>query len=527
MSESKIILFICNWGPHTAYQTLQDNLAPIPHEIKMVRIPCSGRVSRSLLLSAFEMGADAVALLGCTSGSCRYGSGTQAAVKNTEDTGAILQILGFEKERLRLANFLPDEPEALLAFLIELADSIKALPPSPLRQFQPKQEPDKRPITAAEIVARHDVYACQECGKCTSACSLALAGQAFSPRALASAIIAGQADTEKVKKDVHACLTCGLCFERCPSSVNFPEFIKDMRNYYHLQGYDELPAHGGFFQSLMRTMAAPDLVPRRWTDLPQTIRIDPQSPILFFGGCAPYFDLFFRKFMGTSARTICEDSLRLLNFFDIEPRVLADERCCGHDLLWSGDRGNFLRLARLTAQSIQDSGVKEVITACPECYHTLTRTYAQHGIGLSAKITHIYQFLEQEIGKGVVQFKPLDRRITFQDSCRQSRLDQMADLPRQLLRRLNAANFCEMPESAVAAVCCGNSAWTGCGAHSKALQVKRLAQARQTGCDLLVTACPKCQIHLRCAMEDPFRGDELSMELMDLTSLVARTISWE
>ncbi|GAG94963.1 unnamed protein product, partial [marine sediment metagenome] len=38
---------------------------------------------------------------------------------------------------------------------------------------------------------------------------------------------------------------------------------------------------------------------------------------------------------------------------------------------------------------------------------------------------------------------------------------------------------------------------------------------------------PKCQIHLRCAMEDPFIGEELSMEMMDLTSIMINTIQWE
>jgi Fe-S oxidoreductase len=76
------------------------------------------------------------------------------------------------------------------------------------------------------------------------------------------------------------------------------------------------------------------------------------------------------------------------------------------------------------------------------------------------------------------------------------------------------------------AICCGNCAWTGCDSFSKALQVKHLQQARQTGSDLLLTACPKCQIHLRCAMEDPFLEGELDMEMMDLVSLLARTIEW-
>ncbi len=59
------------------------------------------------------------------------------------------------------------------------------------------------------------------------------------------------------------------------------------------------------------------------------------------------------------------------------------------------------------------------------------------------------------------------------------------------------------------------------------MQINRLRQAKETGSNLLVTACPKCQIHLRCAMEDPFLEDEIRMEMMDLTSILARTIQWE
>jgi hypothetical protein len=43
----------------------------------------------------------------------------------------------------------------------------------------------------------------------------------------------------------------------------------------------------------------------------------------------------------------------------------------------------------------------------------------------------------------------------------------------------------------------------------------------------MVTACPKCQIHLLCAMEDPFVKDELQMDMKDLTSVLADTIQWE
>jgi len=116
-SEFKIVLFLCNWGPHAAFLTLQDNQAEIPAEVKMVRIPCSGRISKALLLKSFEMGADGVALVGCKPGTCRYGSGTENAMINTEDTRDILGYLGMSKSRMRFSTFMPDESESLGAFL--------------------------------------------------------------------------------------------------------------------------------------------------------------------------------------------------------------------------------------------------------------------------------------------------------------------------------------------------------------------------------------------------------------------------
>lgn len=527
MHDINIILFLCNWGPHTAFQTLQDKGCKIPSEINMIRIPCTGRISKSLLFRGFEMGADGVALVGCEPGSCRYGSGTATARNNTEDTRDILELLGLGKDRLRHATFLPDEWEALLRFLEEFCSRIRAIGPSPVRPSRPVAPEAQTEVPLEEILGAHDVYACQDCGKCTSACPLALTGKPFSPRSLVNAIIAEGVEAPAVEKDVWSCLTCGLCYERCPSAVNFPEFVRDVRCVVKSKSVNGHEAHGGFFQSLMRSMTSPGLNARRWEWLPDDIQTDPRSRVLFFGGCARYFDIFFRKHHPVQTARIAVDSLRLLNFFDIRPRLLSDERCCGHDLLWSGDRENFRRLAALNVDAIHKLGVEEVVTTCPECYRTLSRDYAEHGFPVDFKVTHLYDLLEREIDKGAVSFKAFDKKITFQDSCRLTRLSETTDLSRKLIGRLKTAGFTEMPDNGSAAICCGNCAWTGCGAFSKALQVKRLKQARETGSDLLLTACPKCQIHLRCAMEDPFWGESLEMEMTDLTGVIAKTICWE
>jgi Fe-S oxidoreductase/coenzyme F420-reducing hydrogenase delta subunit len=547
MDKKKIVLFMCNWGPHAAFQTLQESSSPIPPEIRMVRIPCSGRISKSLLFRAFEMGADGVALVGCTAGSCRYGSGTPSGLRNVEDTRGILEMLGLGKERLQWSTFLPDESESLLAFLLEFKNHIEELGKSPVtpphsrrRDHSPEHKnvagqagltPSACGSISAEVATRllaaHDVYTCQDCGKCSSACPLALIGKPFSPRAVANSVISGAIDAPTVVRDTWSCLTCGTCYDRCPSAVTFPEFIRGLREIQREGGFEGHQAHDGFFQSLMRTMTSPDLAIKHWNWLPEHIRLDSSSKLLFFGGCAPYFDAFFRHHLDVQTSTILVDSLRLLNFFDIHPNILEGERCCGHDLLWSGDRDNFLKLATLNVEAIEKLGIEEVVTACPECYRTLSRDYPEHGVNISFKVTHLYELLEKEIDKGAVGFDRLDRKLTFQDSCRLNRLGDGTDLPRKLLNRLKPRSYSEMQDHGMASICCGNCAWTGCDSYSKALQVKRLRQAKATGSDLLVTACPKCQIHLNCAMEDPFDGDEIQMEMMDLASVLARTIRWE
>jgi len=52
-----------------------------------------------------------------------------------------------------------------------------------------------------------------------------------------------------VAGDVWACLTCGLCYDRCPSAVNFPDFIRDLREVYHDCGQSGHEPHDGFFHA--------------------------------------------------------------------------------------------------------------------------------------------------------------------------------------------------------------------------------------------------------------------------------------
>jgi Fe-S oxidoreductase len=100
------------------------------------------------------------------------------------------------------------------------------------------------------------------------------------------------------------------------------------------------------------------------------------------------------------------------------------------------------------------------------------------------------------------------------------------DAPRTVLRSLPGVELVEMENHGPEAICCGVSSWVSCGATARAIQVARLREARETGADVLVTACPKCRIHFRCALRGrlPCDRDEVELAVEDLTSLVARAL---
>jgi heterodisulfide reductase subunit D len=377
-----------------------------------------------------------------------------------------------------------------------------------------------------KIISEQSLYMCLECGKCSASCPRQLAGKQYSPRLLAHKLITEREDEAFIESSVWECLTCGVCEERCPSGVDISHTILEMRTLLAgtkgLKGYR---SHDGALHTWMRMMTSPDLRQNRLDWIDPDLKVASSGPVAFFSGCAPYFDVFFS---GIEANTlsIARDSLRLLNFLGIEPVVLANERCCGHDLLWTGDKENFEILCKLNYETFKSAGIEEIVVSCPECRHVLGERMAEVIPGFDIKVTLLIDMLEAEIHKGGIGFRPLGKRITFQDPCRLGRMSGQYEGPRNLLSLIPDLRLKEMENSRHSAICCGNNAFINCDAYSKRVQVQRLREARTTRADMLVTACPKCMIHLGCTMRDPISRGSLKMEIRDLISVLADQIEW-
>ena len=114
----------------------------------------------------------------------------------------------------------------------------------------------------------------------------------------------------------------------------------------------------------------------------------------------------------------------------------------------------------------------------------------------------------------------LEKKVTYHDPCSLGRGSGLYDQPRQLLEDVPGLKLVEMETNRERALCCGASPWAYCNAVNRQIQGERLSQASATEAEMLVTACPKCQIHLKCAQKS--QDCQVSqIEIHDLASLLA------
>jgi len=240
----------------------------------------------------------------------------------------------------------------------------------------------------------------------------------------------------------------------------------------------------------------------------------------FFVGCMPYFNVVFRD-LGVDSLSTSRNVLKILNAAGITPVVTDKEACCGHDMLWNGKADVFKKLALQNVETIRQSGAKRVVFSCPEGYYTFKHHYPEYVGDLGFEVIHFYDLVEQMIGDGAIKLNNLDGAFTYHDPCRLGRMARVFDGPRNILKSISGIHYNEMERNRENAVCCGTSGWANCSSCSKQIQAERLREAKATGADTLVTACPKCQIHLSCALGTM----DMDLQIKDLMTLIAESMA--
>ena len=124
-----IVAFCCRECAYAAADASANARTPLPPTVRLVLLPCTGRVSPLHLLGALAEGADGVMVAGCLLGQCHYREGNFNAVDRVAFVQRLLKTVGVEPERCQMFTMSAGEPPKFVAAVREMDRVIGGLPP--------------------------------------------------------------------------------------------------------------------------------------------------------------------------------------------------------------------------------------------------------------------------------------------------------------------------------------------------------------------------------------------------------------
>jgi F420-non-reducing hydrogenase iron-sulfur subunit len=127
--DPKILAFCCSNCASAAAEIVHRMKKTLPENVKLVQVPCTGRVEILHLLKPFETGIDGVYVAGCQEDSCQYISGITKARKRVEQAKEILKGLDIEPERIDVFSFSAAKGQEFADIAADMVERIKTLGP--------------------------------------------------------------------------------------------------------------------------------------------------------------------------------------------------------------------------------------------------------------------------------------------------------------------------------------------------------------------------------------------------------------
>jgi heterodisulfide reductase subunit D len=531
--EPKIIAFTCTWCGYPSASLAGVNKIDYPPNIRIVRVMCSGSVEPSVIMDAFENGADGVIIIGCLMDNCHYVVGNKYAQERVDALKKLFDIIGLDSRRLRTEWINASERTKFAKTVSEFVEEVRALGPNPIPRVKRdavERTTEKTAAAVKQLIEDTGAFDCVECGKCTTVCPVAKYDTEFAPRTIVLRSMEGMVETISSDRDIWSCVTCEQCNAMCPYKVDYSGFIRGMREEAGTLGAVPNCSKGGLIHATQRIMAKTDLEQNRLDWVKDDMKVADKGEVFYFVGCLPHYDAIFYDREDLRLQGICESAVRIMNKAGVTPVVSGEEKCCGHDLNWTGDHKNFEKLMEHNVGLIRKSGAKKVVFTCPECYRTFNMDYQDLLGDLEFEMVHISDYVQELMESGALKVdEPAGAKFKFSyhDSCRLGRHSGVYDSPRALAKAFSGDRFVEMENIRDKAVCCGVSAWSNCTSDTKKMQIERVMEAKKAGADRMLMFCPKCLIHLKCAVQDkiPVDKSEVDVKLEDFTVAIARFLS--
>jgi Fe-S oxidoreductase/nitrate reductase gamma subunit len=364
-----------------------------------------------------------------------------------------------------------------------------------------------------------DTDACTVCGRCTAACPAHLTGKPLDPREIVLKLGEVAARTAAVSppvsvadeitltsdsvfqritaEELFSCTSCRACDDACPVNIEILDKILDMRRYLTLMESEFPHELGAAFLNMENSqnpwgMSQQDRGDwRAALDFPvPVLGVDTDNAeYLYWVGCAGSFDERNRKVTIATAR--------LLHAAEVDFAILGRrESCTGDPARRAGNEYVFQGLALQNIATLDELGVRKVITQCPHCFNTLANEYPQ--FGGDYEVIHHSELLASLIADGRLEPRNgMAGRVAYHDPCYLGRHNDVYSPARRVLDSFTSDRV-EMPRCGSNALCCGAG-----GARmwmeeriGKRVNVERTEEALATGAATIATGCPFCYVML-------------------------------
>jgi len=127
--QPKVVGFLCNWCSYAGADMAGTSRICYPPNIRIIRVPCSGRIDPLLIVKSFQMGADGVLVAGCHPGDCHYTEGNYYARRRFALLRPFLDYLGIDKERFQVEWVSASEGKRFSQVVSSFTEEVQKLGP--------------------------------------------------------------------------------------------------------------------------------------------------------------------------------------------------------------------------------------------------------------------------------------------------------------------------------------------------------------------------------------------------------------
>jgi len=127
--QPRIVAFLCNWCSYVGADLAGTSRIEYPATVRIIRVPCSGRIDPVFILRSFQSGADGVLISGCHPGDCHYGQGNFYARRRMTMFRELLEFTGIDPRRIQMSWVSASEGSKWAQVVTEVTDEIRALGP--------------------------------------------------------------------------------------------------------------------------------------------------------------------------------------------------------------------------------------------------------------------------------------------------------------------------------------------------------------------------------------------------------------